>query len=177
MRLHHALAIVAKEHIVDIDIRAYLQVNHRICLCRGQCGTVTSYIDRTANDSGLFLRTKQADRHLLSMGTEDVQGLNRLIARGKSKRGIATVLLFLCLYLLRIIIEVAVAGKVFQSSVVGIGIRAVATTIDVAGNGGIDTHGITTEDMSGNIVTTVDVGHLTTTYNDTCSKAGRELIA
>ena len=81
------------------------------------------------------------------------------------------------MYFIRIVVEVAIAGKCSKSGVIGVRVGAVASTIDVAVNCCIDTYRITAKDMTRNIVTTIYVSDSSATDDGTGRQAGWEFIA
>ena len=64
-----------------------------------------------------------------------------------------------------------------EGTVVGIGIRAVAATIDVAPDAGIDTHGIAAEDLARDVVTAIDVVDIAVANQYAHREAFRETVA
>ena len=150
--LHHVRAIVAKEQTVDGDIRADLHMGLTVRdFCQFiQRGTVTTHKDRTFDKDWLFFGTSEEEGHLLSIGTYFVEGLRRLQAGDSGI--VAQPQDFL-----RIIIEVTPEEFVLQRRVVGIGIRTITTAIDTTMDSGQDSHGVTTIDITGDIVTAIDI--------------------
>ena len=71
----HVGTIVTQENMIGNHIRTELQLHHGIFLVGHNGGTVTTTVNRTVNDGGLVLLTRQADRHLLSIGTEGIQSI------------------------------------------------------------------------------------------------------
>ena len=67
-------------------------------------------------------------------------------------------------------------GIILQGRIVRIRVRSIATAIDITLDTGIDTHGITAIDLSGDIITTIDIVDLTTLHQHTRCQSGRELI-
>ena len=67
-------------------------------------------------------------------------------------------------------------GIILQQCIVRIGVRTIATAIDITLDTGIDTHGITAIDLSGDIITTIDVIDLSAPHQHTGRQSGRELI-
>ena len=138
---HHVGTVVAQEHFVGNDIRANLQLGRRVFgrIIIVKRSTVTTAIDGTTDNGLLCFRTNHTDRHRFSIGTEGTQSLHGWHA---------------CGYL---IIQVAIDVVSLQSSVISIGIRPVTTTIDITLDTAVDTHGITAIDITGYIVSTIDV--------------------
>ena len=159
--LDHVGTVIAEKHIVDNDVGADFQLyprrGHTFFLL--QRGTVTAYEDTTLDDNRLLgvFSSIQTERHLLGIGTEGIQGIDRVTAW--------------------VVVEVLILIKRSQVSVVGIGIRAVATTIDVAKNAGVDTHGITTIDLTRDIITAIDIGNLSAAHRGTSRQTDRSNTA
>ena len=104
-------------------------------------------------DNGrLGLCSHHADGHLLGIGSVSIEGLNGIGAW--------------------IIVEVLKHLLLTQLSIIRIGIGAVTTTIDIAIDRSTDADGITTIDLTGDIVTAIDIIDMTTINDDT----GRELL-
>ena len=128
--------------------------------------TVATNKDRSLNKNGLIFLTSEEEGHLLSIGTHLVEGLCRL-QFGESVTTQAQ-------NVLRIIIEVTPEEFVLQCRVVGIGIRAISTAIDTTMNGGQDSHRVTTIDITGDIVTAIDIVDVATEDSRTGSKTCRD---
>ena len=158
--IHHHFTVIAQEHLVSPHMGTNLQLYHRIVLLGGQRRTVTTYEDRTLDDGGMIsIFTLQTDGHLLSIGTEGVQGIDR--------GGIAR----------SAIVEVAIFVAVFiPLFIVRIGIGTVTTAIDVTADSGVDTDGITAIDRTRHVVTAIDIVDITATYQHTGCQLVRELI-
>ena len=142
---HHVGSVVSQEHVVHDGVGTYLQFHfgsrswrYRTIL-RFQAGTVTTQINRTSDDGRMIsISSSHQDRHLLGIGTEDTQCVGRSIISVKCERTVAAIYSFLSFYFTRVIIEVPEAGKGTQSRIVGIRVRTVATAIDVAIDGSVD---------------------------------------
>ncbi len=156
--IHHILTIVTHEHPVSDDIRADLQLQKRILLVRVgyQCGTVATHIDGTTDHRSIIRLSCHTDRHLLGIRTESVQGID----------GGRTL----------IIVIVSPNDVISKIRIIGIGIRAVTTAIDITSDIGIDTYGITEIHLTGDIVATIDIVDITTADKDTGGKIIREVI-
>ena len=102
--------------------------------------------------------SSHTERHHLCVRTESIQGLYGRHSRWS-----------------RIII-VTIFQVVSQFRIVRIWIGAVTATIDIATNTGVDTHSISTCYVSRNIVTSIDIVNVTTSYQDTGRKACREAV-
>ena len=63
--------------MVGNHIRTDFQLHHGLFLVSHDGGTVTTTVNRTVNDGGFVLPTRQTDRHLLGIGTESIQGIYR----------------------------------------------------------------------------------------------------
>ena len=96
------------------------------------------------------------DRHLLGVRTDGIEGIN----------GVRTL----------IIVEVLIQIQLTQFRIIRISIRAITSAIDVATDSGTDTNSITAIDLTGNIVTTIDIVHITATNDDTRRKSDWEVI-
>ena len=147
---NHVLTVVAQEHIVGNDMRTNLQFHHRICLHRLQRGTVTTAIDGTTDDRRMVgICSRHTDRHLFGIWTEVVEGF------------------YGCFPFRNRIIEFAIYIMTYQISIISIRIRAVTATIDITTDTCMNTDGITAIDTSCDVVTTIDIVHVATIYNDT----------
>ena len=137
-----------------------------------QRGTVATHKDRPFDEDWLFFGASEKEGHLLSIGAHLVEGLCRLQTGERVTTQAQNVL--------RIIIEVTPEEFVLQCRVVGIGIRAVTATIDIAMNGGQDSHRVTTIDISRDIVTAIDIVDVTAedsrTGCKTCRNTSRILL-
>ena len=74
LTLHHVLAIITEEHILGNDIRTDLQFHHWLLHGGSQGRAVAADIDGTADSRRVILRSIQAERHLLGIGTELIEG-------------------------------------------------------------------------------------------------------
>ena len=135
--VNHVLAIVAEEHIVGRDVGADLQLHQGIFGVVGiadfriilfQRGTVSTDIYRTPDGDRIFFCSRQADGHLLGIGAEFIERCNGVAAR--------------------VVVEILILSYRSQSGIVSIGIRAVAAAIDVAKDVGVDTHGISSNNIA-----------------------------
>ena len=81
--LDHVLAVVAEECFVNNNMRANLNVSEVFATSTATCsgctwtqrGTVTTHIETSVNDGRMIrIRTPDEDRHLLGIGTEEVEG-------------------------------------------------------------------------------------------------------
>ena len=97
------------------------------------------------------------DNHLLGMRTELVEGVD----------GAHTL----------VIIEVTPDDVSFQFGIIGIGIGAVTATVDITADTGGDTYGITAIDITGEIITTIDILYLSASDKHTGGIAFGEGIA
>ena len=66
------------------------------------------------------------------------------------------------------IIEVSPSSIVSQIGVICIGIRSVASTIDIAMDGGEDSNGIAAIDRTRDIIAAIDIVDVTFQYSHTC---------
>ena len=179
----HVCAVVAEEDVVGYDVRSDLQVGRCSGIAAGgQRGAVAAKIDR-AFDHGGALRVVgvEAYGHLLGVGAHLVQGLGReqlvgfggcSTAFGESPR------CGLCAHqLLHVVVEVAPDEVALHGGVVGIGVGAVAAAVDIAADAGIDTHGVATAYVAGDVVATIYIGDVAAAHEHTGGVAGGELIA
>ena len=80
--LNHVRTIVAEECVVNNNMRANLNVSEVFATTTATCsgctwtqrGTVTTHIEGSVNDGRIIFRTPDEDRHLLGIGTEEVEG-------------------------------------------------------------------------------------------------------
>ena len=96
------------------------------------------------NDGFLVLFSRHVDGHLLSSGTEGVEGLDGGLASGDR------------------IVQVAIDGVVLQRNIVGIGIGTIAAAIDIAINGRIDADGVAAGHTARDVVAAIHIVHVTT---------------
>ena len=154
----HIDAVVAQEDVVCNDVRAYLQLDHRVGARGADGGTVAAQVDGAVDDGGLVLAAENADGHLLGIGTVQEEGVGR---RGGHRR---------------VVVEVAPQHIVLELGVVGIGIRAVAAAVEVALDAGIHADGIAAGDTAGDVVAAIDIGHRAAAHQHTGRQAQGELV-
>ena len=179
---YHVLAVVAEEHFVDnhvgADFQFHLRVNvgGQVPLPLQRCA-VTAQVHGTLDDGGMLgIRTTHEKGNLFGVGAEDIQCFDRAIVLGECKRGIVAIYTFLRLYRIRIIIIILEGRHGTQLGIVGVGVGAVAAAIDVAIHGGVDTYGIAAEDMTGDVVTAIDIDDVAAAYEGSCRKAFGEFV-
>ena len=129
--VNHLLTVVAQEGLVSEYVGADLQFHQRVLLGRLQRSTVTAAEDGTADDGGLVLGALQVDGNLLGIGTEVVD---------------AHVF----------VVQVAIDIITDEVGVVGVGVGAIAATIDIAADAGVNTDGIAAIHTSCHVVTAID---------------------
>ena len=156
--LDHVGTVIAQEHVVGNHVGTNLQFQQRLCLDSLQRSAVTATIDSTADDGRFALGACQSDGYLFGIRTEVVKGFRRGHAIGNG------------------IVEVAIDIMAYQIGIVGIGIGAVTTAIDITLDAGIHANGIAAIDTSSDVVTAIDVVDVSATYNHTCREACRELV-
>ena len=105
-----------------------------------QRGTVATYVEGSFYINRFFRFTSYKNRNFLCIGTETIKCLSRFLTSERVATQIQDIL--------RIIIKVTPSAAILQLRIIGIGIRAVATTIDIAMNIGENTHRVTTIDIS-----------------------------
>ena len=77
--------------------------------------------------------------------------------------------------LIDIIVEVPIDGIVLQFLIVCIGIRAVATAVDITIHPTMDTNRIAAIDGTGDIISTIDIIYVTSSNQQTGCVTGREM--
>ena len=148
--VNHLLTVVAKEHLVGNDVRAYLQLYQWLRLLGGQRCTVTSYEDRTLDDGWVVgISTFQVERYLLGIRTEGVEGFGRGIVTLTTEE------------------EIAIGVITFHGFRIGIWVSAITTAIDITIDSSMDTDGITTIDNTGYVVTTIYIINMSSIYQHT----------
>ena len=175
--LNHVCTIIAEESLVNNHVGTYLDVSE--IFATATCGsyifthrgTVTTHIEGSVNDSRMILiRTPDEDGHLLSIGTEVVESSSGLQFILHTRNSLC------CQDVIWIVIEVTPFWAVLQVRIVRIGIRAVTATIDVAIDMGKDTHRVATIDITGDVVTAIDIDDMTRQHSDTNSITARNLV-
>ena len=130
--------------------------------------TVTTHIEGTSDSDGILLRTSDKHRYAFRIRTEDVKRLYRFQTGER--------VTFQIQDFFWIIIEVLPLRIIFQLGIIGIGIRAVATAIDIATDITEDCYCGATIDVARNIVTTIDIVDVATQYSHTGRIASWSLI-
>ena len=129
--IHHALAVVAEVQVLNIYPRTDAQLQCRLRLLGLQCGAVAAE-EHTALDDGrlCLVAAVNAERHLLGIGTEVVESLQRSLAGW------------------HLVVHIAIDGVILQVGIVGIGIGAVAAAEHVALDVGVDAEAVAAVDAA-----------------------------
>ena len=155
---HHVGTVITQEHLIGNHIGSNLQLRTNM-LSRGltvKRSTVTTAIDGATNDGLLLFRSDHTDSYSLGIGTEGIQSLHR----GLSCRNL--------------IVKIAIDIIVLQIRIIRIRIRTITSTIDITLDVTMNTYSITTIDIAGDIITTIDIVDITSLNQDTGSITCRQ---